>query len=194
MSIREIITDWVTPAGGALVSVMYFNEDGTSAADQREALGNLLDGIKGEIASVVSYRVRTDGRVLDETDGSLTALWNESTVYAAAGTSTSGPVPDAAQILLRWRTPTIVAGRVLQGRTFIPGGAAPSVDGGNVPGVVVTLINNEIDQFLAASVGFCIWSRPAPPDGVIPGRPGVAALVGSGSCWNEFAVLRGRRA
>jgi len=108
---REIITDWTTPAGGGFVSVMYF--DPTILVEtQRAALGSLWSAIDAGMPPSVSWVVRTEGRVLSSETGTLTGQWTEGTVYQDSGDATgTQPLPDAVQGLIRWRTDSVVRGR-----------------------------------------------------------------------------------
>src|SRR3990172_6301607 len=183
---REIIPDWTTPAGGGFVSVMYF--DPTILVEtQRAALGSLWSAIDAGMPPSVSWVVRTEGRVLSSETGTLTGQWTEGTVYQDSGDATgTQPLPDAVQGLIRWRTDSVVRGRFLQGRTFIPGLNTGVTQSGNLSTSMQTIINGAASDFLDDS-GLLIWSRPTQLEA------GQARLVVTGTAWSELAVQRGRR-
>lgn len=183
---REILVDWTTPAGGGKVSVFYFGE-ATAASAQRAALGTMLGTIDAEMTNDVTWRVRTDGRMVDEATGQLTSLWSESTAQNGTGASPLPSLPDASQVLVRWLTSSVVSGRLVRGRTFLPGLTANTLSDGNVGSSLVTIITNAAQALVAANVGLGVWHRPG------PSGPGQLLPVTSAGCWNEYAVLRRRR-
>ena len=130
-TIREILTDWTTAAGSGFVTVMYF-EAGIAVADQRSALDNFFSGCLTGMSVATHYDIRQEGKEIDDATGALTGTWTEATGYSGTGAFAGEPVPDAVQLLVRWNTATIIDGRFLRGRTFLPGFATATVDDGNV--------------------------------------------------------------
>lgn len=189
VDIREILVDWVGAGGVSGVSVMHFGALSNTPASQRAALSTFLTALRPSLAASTNYRIRPEGRELDEATGTLTGVWSEPTLYANSGTSAaSGPVPNAAQILVRWATPAIINGRVLKGRTFIPGAAnTASGSSGEVVSGVVTSFTAAGAALIIADVDLRVWSRPK------PGRPGQAFTVTGVNVWSELAVQRRRR-
>lgn len=185
-NIRQIITDWETPAGSGEVTVMYFIAE-ADVADQRAALASFWGDLDGTLTVDTNWRIRDAGVDVDETTGTLVDAWSDFNVYQGAGAAPSAPVPDASQLLLRWRTTTIINGRFLQGRTYVPGLAAANTIGGNVSPAVLSGGAVFITDFLDALVGFSVWHRPSDEG------PGQAVSVTSGGIWSELAVLRRRR-
>jgi len=182
----EIITDWTVPGGGSGLTLMYFQDPPTLAA-KRSALATLWAAIDSYLATTVSWTIRTSGRILDEATGTLTGFWNENTAHTGTGGG-SGQVPNVAQALLQWRTGGIVRGRLVQGRTFVPGVAPSFVTNGNLAPAAITGMAAAAEAMADASVGFSVWSRPT---GV--GSDGSLHPVSSGSVWDELAALRKRR-
>lgn len=185
-NIRQILTDWTAPAGGGEVSVMYFHAD-SAVADQRAALASFWTDVQGALTSTTSWRIRDDGVELDEATGTLTGAWGSAVVYSDSGDQATQPVADASQALLRWNTTTVINGRFLKGRTYVPGVAAANLVGGNLSAGMQAAYAGFIGDFLDALVGFSVWHRPKGVD------PGQAISVTSGSLWEEMAVLRRRR-
>lgn len=185
-NVREILVDWTLVSGSGHVSVYYFDAT-VAVATQRNFLNTFCTQVKAFQSTGTVFVIRTTGRELDVTTGTLTGAWTESTVYNGAGGAGSVPVPDASQALVQWRTNTIVAGRFLRGRTFIPGLGIGHAVGGNVLGTTATAIANAGQTLAASAAVLQVWHRP------IAGSGGSAAPVTTASCWSEFAVLRRRR-
>jgi len=183
---REIITDWVTPAGSGFVTVMYFTSTPTIAS-QRTALGAFWTSTDGARTNQVRWTIRTSGRILDAGTGILTGAWTENTARTALGTVAGECVADATQVLMRWKTQTIVAGRFLQGRTFIPGLSSAQVISGNTSAILRSTWDAAAATFLASGAGFSVWHRPQ------GGSGGTAPVASSGQTAVELAVLRHRR-
>lgn len=183
---REILTDWTFDSGEDGVSVMFFT-DGFAEADQRAALAVFWGSVDSMLHNGTTWTVRQSGRELDNVTGTLTGVWTDSTVYTGTGAGTVNPVNDAAMILLQWQTGTIVNGRMLRGRTFVPGAEISTQEGGNLGAGFVGQLQTYQATLIAAGVGLVVWHRPT------SGTGGSAAPVTTGTAWSEFAVLRGRR-
>lgn len=183
---REILTRWTTPAGGDNLTVMYFDET-TPVAAQRAALGNLWRDVDSVLSGNVTWTVATDGRLVEPATGGLTGFWAEPTAQTAPGAVVGQPVPDAAQVLLRWRTGVVIARRRVQGRSFVPGLVTSQLSNGNVQATAVTALAAAAQAFTAAGVGFGIWTRPRPPLG------GSFTPATTGTAWAEMATQRRRR-
>lgn len=182
---RQITTNWSGPQGGGL-TVMNF-ADAVPVAAQRAALGAFWADWAEYLASPYTSTVDVEGREVNPATGLTTDFWTEGTPYAAAGGAGSNPVADATQVLIRWRTPDVVAGRRVQGRTFVPGLASTGLAGGGINAGAVAAFNAIAQGLVDADVGLGVWSRPT------DARAGTFNEVTSGSVWNELAVQRGRR-
>jgi hypothetical protein len=183
---REIITDWVTPAGSGFASVMYF-DPATAVATQRAALGAFFGTVDADLNNQVNWTVRNDGRELDDATGTLTGNWNTAVNQTGTGAGTVDAVPDASQVLFRWSTGDIVNGRLVKGRTFVPGLEISALADGNLDPAFFSGLNGACTTLAASGAGFQIWHRP------IAGSGGSAHAVLSGVVWAELAVLRQRR-
>lgn len=188
VSIREILVDWTGVQGGGMVSVFNFGISGPGIVTaQREAINDALASLDSVVSSTASWTVRTDGREFDVATGTLTGSWSDSTPYTATGGSIgSAPVPDAAQGLIRWTTDTIVNGRFVRGRTFIPG-LRGDMTSGNLSSADITALQTGADLLVSAAVDFGVWHRPQ------GGAGGALAPVTGASVWSEYAILRRRR-
>lgn len=183
---REILVDWITPAGGGRVSVFMFT-GGNPVADQRSALNDFLVEASTSLTDGVSWDIRLEGRNMDDATGALTSLWSEPTVYGGTGDQAGQPVPDAAQVLYRWGTGEIVNGRFLQGRTYVPGFYVTGLSAGNLSAGTVAGQGANAQALVDAAVGLGVWHRP------VLGAGGVFHDAITGSVWSELAVLRRRR-
>lgn len=173
-------------SGSGKVSVMYFLADGAVAA-QRTALGTFWGAVDGALDNSVQWSVRGEGIEIDDATGTLVDSWAEASAKTGQGAGNDNPVPDAAQVLVRWRTSSVVNGRFLVGRQFIPGlGALNSTDG-NVGGTSITIVQNAANALIASGTGLVVWHRPG------PSGTGSSTAVSTASVWSELAVLRKRR-
>jgi hypothetical protein len=183
---REILVDWTTPSGSDHRSVFYFDVAAAVAA-QRLALSTFLTAVKASLTTVTSYSIEQTGRELDDATGTLTGAWSTGLVYTGTGGSATQPVADATQLLFRWATTTIIGGRFLKGRTYVPGFYAGGLSGGNVLAAQVTGLSAAANTFAVDASHPQVWHRP------IAGSGGQAVNMTGGSLWSELAVLRKRR-
>jgi hypothetical protein len=166
---------------------MYFDES-QPVADQRAAVDGLWTNMQTHLVINYTWTVQTSGRELNTASGALEDFWTEGTAHTGtgfAGTGTS--VADATQVLCRWRTNSIIGGRRLQGRTFVPGLTKGSLSGGNLSASAQGDIASACATFVNDLVGFQVWHRP------VGGTGGSAAPVTGSAVWNELAVQRKRR-
>jgi hypothetical protein len=114
--------------------------------------------------------------------GALEAI-TTVTSSQAAGTAAGDLIPFATQGLLRLFTPTIVNGRLLQGRIFLPGSVESDSNGG--PTGTYMSDYNAAGNALAgdASTSWIVWSR----------THAAFSAISEASTWNKWAVLRSRR-
>lgn len=185
--LNEVIVDWTSENSPGGLSVMYFLASG-SISNQRTAIQTLISGFVNKLDTLTTFTVRTQGKVIDDATGTLQAFWGDATAHTGPGTLSGIPVPNASQVLLQWRTSDIVNGRLLQGRTFVPGLGTAAVDGGQLASATVTAVQAGQAAMLAAIPGeLQVWHRPN------GGSPGAAHTVTSAACWSEMAVQRRRR-
>lgn len=182
----EILVDWSTVNGPGKVSVFYFTST-AGVSTCRTALASFLTDADGILCTTTAWTIRTTGRTLDDTTGAITAAWTGTTAHSGAGAQTGEQAADASQVLVRWKTPTIVGRRFLQGRTFLPGVATAAMDDGNITSGARTTVLTAATNLLAAAVGMGVWHRP------VGGSGGQFAVSNVADVWTEFAVLRRRR-
>ncbi|HKZ21570.1 MAG TPA: hypothetical protein VJQ57_15875 [Acidimicrobiia bacterium] len=184
--VREIITEWTGPGSSPKLSIMYFDETPTIAS-QRAALGTFWNAVDANVSNLFAWQVRSEGRELDDATGALTGFWNENTAQAGAGGSPTAPVADATQALIQWLTSSIIGGRRLRGRTFVPGLPQTAISTGSLASGIRTAIDTAADALVSSGAGLQVWHRPQ------NGAGGSAVAVSAASVWSEFAVQRGRR-
>ena len=165
---------------------MYFDET-EPVGVQREDIGTLFSALMGDASNTTSFQVAQSGRELDTATGTVTGFWDSNTVHDGVGGAATTAIADVAQMLLRWRTSTVIAGRLVQGRTFIPGMSAGEIQEGNVNSGTVATAAAACTTFLAERPDFVIWHRP------VGGAGGVAVPVTGSGVWSEWAVQRKRR-
>lgn len=184
--VREIIVDYEIPGASNALSVFFFDEAQPLGA-QRTALEVLFNGIESILSNTMEWSVRQVGRELQTTTGALLGEWTTSVPASGQGTAMAAAAANATSMLLRWSTNTIVAGRFLRGRTFIPGlGGNRIEEGGLNPADQVTLASAGEDM-IGEAAGFGIWHRPT------NGVGGVFHEAVGAAAWNELAVQRRRR-
>lgn len=190
---REILVDWVTPSGSDHRSVFYF-ATATAVASQRSALSTFLTVLNGSLDDHVAWNIENTGRELDDDTGTLTGVWTHATTFTQVGLGSGEMIPDASQVLMRWNTGTIIAGRFLKGRTYIPGMSTGGMVNGNVSSAIQTAWAAAGASLISAGVGMGVWHRPKV---ITPGVPGSAGgsfhNATAATVWPELAVLRRRR-
>lgn len=182
----QVIVNWIGPGHSPKVSIFFSDADGDVAAF-RNNLSVMLNAIAAYQSNQYSFRIDTSGDTFDEASGALIGSWTDSTLQSGTGLYSGQPMPDAAQVLLRWTTGQIVNGRRLRGRTYVPGIAMDTTVNGNLNDGTVAIMSGLANDFVDSTTPPRIWHRPT------GGTGGVATAATGASCWSEFAVLRRRR-
>lgn len=183
--LMEVTVDWTalgTPGG---TSVLYFLNDDPAVV--RQALNGVLDNLMPFFCDATTYTIATEGRFIDDATGTLVGAWSTGTAYSGAGEQLGEPVANAVQVLVRWTTTVIVAGRFLRGRWFLPGLAMAETEAGEVRGVTRTTMAAIVAALQGPTVNLVVWSRPT------DSRVGSSGAVTGANVWAELAILRNRR-
>jgi hypothetical protein len=186
--VDEYTLNWVTPGGGGRTT-LYTRQTGdaqTITNSIRTWAGLICQGLSSQVSVTPGSEVRR----LDTASGVLTGVFSVTPGTTIPGNVSQQPVADASQVMLRWGTGTIINGRRLVGRTFLPGLPVGSLSGGNIAAATVTDFANKAQALVTALAGTApvvVWHRP------VNGAGGSDALVTGGTCWSEVAVLRRRR-
>ena len=165
------------------------NTDATNAlADFR----TLWENCKTKIATGLTITYDPTVLAIEDTTGVLAGVFSATPV---ANTTTSGgtaPLPYQTQGLIQWTTGTIINGRRLRGRTFVP---APDEGDNGTGGLPTSSYTSSIDAaiagFMAAVAGTVpsIWHRPSSP-GASDGSSGDVVTGDTSATWS---VQRTRR-
>lgn len=185
-AMRRWITEWRGPGASPKLTVMHARAD-VPIGPQLTALQALWTGLRGGQSDEYTWTIPLSVEVLDDATGTLTGEETAAGPNTGVGSGSADPTADAAQVLLRWRTSAIVGGRRLQGRSFWPGLTTSSIAAGNLSPITQGIFQGAVNTFVAADVGFTVWSRPK------AGSDGVQADITSATVWSEMAVLRRRR-
>lgn len=183
---HEVITRWDVVNGGGGLTIMYF-DDTVDIASVRSRLATFWGVVDGALATGTSWFIETSGKEIAATSGQLTGFWDEPTVYTGTGAVSGGVVPNASQVLIQWLTSSIVAGRRVRGRTFVPGLATTNVSNGELGGGATATILGAATAFANGDAGLVVWHRPSNTS------VGSEHPVNSAGVWDELAVQRARR-
>ena len=147
-----------------------------------------FDAIKAMVPNDVGWTIPGTGDTIDSADGSLTGAWSASGGGSVAATGT-GSYAAPAGALVTWRTSSVIAGRRLQGRTFIvPIVVGQYEDNGTLATAAVSTLTTAATGLLTNVPDLTIWHRP--PNGTSGGGLG---LVTSSIVRDRVVTLRSRR-
>jgi hypothetical protein len=128
---------------------------------------------------------------VEATTGALTGAFAGTDPLSVTGTAAGDPLPGQTQGLVRLATSTVVSGRRLRGRLFIPGPVEADNTSAGVPSSTYTTdVTTAAATLLAAGAtasDAVIWHRPT---GGAGGASADITGVGTASTWS---VLRSRR-
>lgn len=185
-TIMRVRTVWLGVAGAPYYSNHYFTDDAlsTTAQDAVDAVDAFWTSIAGVIANTATYTVEGAVARIDDATGTLLGTWGV-TSGTGTGTGSGELLPRSTQALVRWMTSSVVAGRTLRGRTFIPAMLENFNDsGGNPVSSVVSGLNTAAAALIADSGNeLRVWSR----------THGTSDVVTSATAWTQWAILRSRR-
>lgn len=175
--------------GSPWLSTMYFDVAGGTAQDAADAVGVFWTAMDNSMVSAVQWATEAEVAQVNASNGNLVMV-HATTPASGTGASATEVLPIATQALIRWRTGSIVNGREVRGRTFIPGLVEANNDSGSPTSTLVTNYSAAAAALIAdANSTLVVWHRPTTPGG----SDGSKHDVVTGSMWTEFAVLRSRR-
>jgi hypothetical protein len=167
---------------------------GGSTADATDCLDRFSDfWISAASAVDDAYTVDFDPICIavEATTGVLVGAFAGTDPASVVGTATGDPLPRQTQGMIRLGTSTVVSGRRLQGRLYVPGPVEGSNSINGVPeAAYVTDITTAAGTLLnpgATASDPVIWHRPT---GGAGGSHGIITSVAGSTTW---AVLRSRR-
>jgi hypothetical protein len=167
---------------------------GGSTADATDCLARfrtLWEGVKAIMSTTVTIDYDPICIAVEATTGALTGAFAGTDPLSSTGADSGDALPRQTQALLRLATSSVVGGRRLRGRLFIPGMVETSnTSTGQVVGTTVSTLTTAGSTILAAGATASapvIWHRPE------AGAGGVSALITGVSCATTWSVLRSRR-
>ena len=170
--------------GGPWMGTWFFDSAAGTPLQAATAVRTFLDAIKAQFRNSITW---TWDAVVDtlSTAGTLLSSTAISPPANVTGTGTGDMLPPATQGRVIWQTGTIVNGRRLVGRTFIPGMIAGTQTAtGAVQPATITAVNTAANALAtAANCDMVVWSR----------AHATAVGITSGAMDSDFSVLRSRR-
>jgi len=183
MPVNQVRVIWSgLPVVGNGLSTFNFSSTTGTAQQQATAVGTFLTATNDRRTTSITWTLDTDVPTLDVATGQLQAITTVTSAQAL-GTAAGDLIPFATQGLLRLFTGTIVGGRLLQGRIFLPGAVESDSNGGPTSTYMTDYDTAAAALVADANADWSVWSR----------THGVLSSVAQGSTWNEWAVLRSRR-
>lgn len=136
----------------------------------------------------LSIEVLPEAAIINQASGEVTSFVGVSGAQMEGG-STNGPVSAPTQFVVTLRTNTVVAGRRLRGRIFIPGfNYFVNQPDGTPSDTTREYVRNNADVYLLqGTADLLVWHRPVNDAG---GSTGVVSDVATSPVWG---VLRSRR-
>ena len=185
MSLYRIPIVWTGAQiqGGGLTT-FYFSDAGGTAAQAVTAVNTFLAATEDRRVIGTAWAFAGDVQILNTATGALQAV---TTVTPSSGTGTlaGDALPAQTQGLLRLLTTSVVSGRLLRGRLFLPGCGEADSGSGGTPG---STYRNDYDAAAAALIadGSSVWQ-------VWSHTHGSAGDVTQAITWTKYAALRSRR-
>jgi hypothetical protein len=189
-----LVTGSGLPAGGLTQLYWAPGSVGGSTADATDCLARfraLWVSIGTRLSSSISFVFDTTVLAIEATTGVLQGTFEAAPALTVTGGSGSEPLPRQTQGLIRFGTATVLNGRRVRGRLFVPGVQEGDNDGSGQPlAALVTALTVAGGSILspgATSSEACIWHRP------VNGSGGASPDINSASGSPNWAVLKSRR-
>lgn len=168
---------------------------GGSTADATDCLARfrtVWETFKSRLSTSVSIDYDPICIAVDAATGTLTGAFAGTDPLTTTGTFAGDPLPRQTQGLLRLSTSTVVNGRRLRGRLFVPGVCEADNTASAVPiaAFITDVTAGGATLFVAGATASSpvIWHRPT------GGSGGLSAAITGVSCAPTWSVLRSRRA
>ena len=189
--VNQMTVTWTGLGSDPHKTVLHFS--GGTVGGAETVVDAFLDGLMPYLYTGATAQIDSEYRLIDTATGVLTAVGSFGTTTSHAGEADFQPVADATQLLVRWQTEGIVAGKRVKGRTFVPYLASPNVFNGNVADIAIPSLTAAA-QTIVNAANMVIWARPLkdPTTGSVL-RPGTTWDITGTTIWPELAVLRRRR-
>lgn len=189
-----LVTGTGLPGGG--LTQLYWTPGtvGGSTADATDCLARfrtVWETFKARIHTSISINYDPLVLALEATTGVLTGTFNATDPATTIGTDTGDPLPYQTQGLLKWTTASVINGRRVRGRLFIPG---PTEGSNTSAGVPMTTYTNDVVSGggtlfnPGATTSFAVvWHRPS------GAGAGAAPAITAATASPTWSVLRSRR-
>jgi hypothetical protein len=197
MPLYRVHTEFTGLAGAPYLNTLFFDELGGSSQNAANAVANFWGAVDAGLDSNLDWATLGEVATLNEVNGDILSITNVTT-GSGSGAVAGEVSPTVLQALISWSTGVPFDGRILRGRTFIPGIPEAALSDGVLQPSSVTLFQNAATALIGElNAQLSIWHRPIPPpDEENPDRvqrDGAQADVGTAVVRNGFAVLRSRR-
>lgn len=192
MSMWQVMVNWSGISAPGFSS-HYFDVAGGGTPQQvNDAVGTFWGALDDFIAVGISWSTAPEVRQINEVTGALQSV-SPVTPAAGAGIDAGAMLP-LAQGLIRWNTGQIENGRVVKGRTFVPGPVEDSNDGAGLPNAAYIAGLQAPATALATSLhGLVVYRRPVFDALGNRTRDGGLEDVISGTISPSWAYLSSRR-
>jgi hypothetical protein len=180
--VRTLFTGGGVTGGG--VNTMHFWGSGGTAQQAVTAVGAFWNAVDPYMSSLVAWETDPEVSAIDDTTGNQIGV-TITTPVNSAGTDSSGISTLQTQALVKLRTISIVGGRELRGRIFIPGIPKSLITStGGVSTTLSSVVNTAAAALIAdANSKLVVFSK----------THFTSAEVLNALCWTKFADLASRR-
>ena len=189
-----LLTGTAIPSGGFTSLWWSPGTVGGSTADATDCLARFRtfwDGVKSHMSTGISVDFDPICIAVEATTGVLTGAFAGTDPTTVVGTNAGEILPYQTQGLVRLATSSVISGRRVRGRLFIPTpGEADNTAAGAPNATYVTDVTTAAATLLAAGAtasDAVIWHRPT------GGTGGGSADITGVSCATTWSVLRSRR-
>lgn len=174
---------------------LYFEGQGaTLAAQAHDKVAGLWGTVSTSLHEDLAVTVTGEAFEVLETTGEIVDV-HPVTPDNFVGADPLDLLPSATQLVVNFRTATVIRSRRARGKIFIPGLTEGNTDNTGAPlASAVTNFGLVVSTALGAGEpSHVVWSRPVLDAGGNVTTPGQAALVTSYAGMPQWAVLRTRR-
>jgi hypothetical protein len=185
MTVNRLRMRWSGFPGAPGVSTFYF----TAATDPGPTLRTMMNSLVALFSSNVKIDIDAGGDTIDELTGHINGAWTGTSVAQVVGTATDAPAGPAG-VCINWLTSVVVAGRRVQGRTFLVPVTVGHYDfDGTLTAATLTSVNAAVTTWRASAGGLAqkILTKPKPP------AAGASSAVTGFRVPDKVVVLRSRR-
>jgi hypothetical protein len=183
-----------TGPSSPMISRLFFHVSGGTAQQAASAVATWMATMDDYMNTAYGWSTDNEIRTLDAADGSLTGVI-PVTVSSGGGGSSGEPL-DLLQTQVTWNTGAIIGGRLVKGRTFLPGVDESRNDSTGRPiNTMETQVNTACAALVAnATSELVVWHRPKwNEDRTVLESGGDTRVVTSGALNLKWAYLTSRR-